>query len=124
MERGPAPGHSVRKICSGCDSYTEVDGNEPVQKTVKGWISSVLGLPSVIGHAMEARAKKREFEKSTLQGEPVVLRDEHSEYDGESGTVTDVWEDMFGELRYTVSFDSGEEHGISGDLLEIQETSP
>lgn len=54
----------------------------------------------------------------------MVLRDEHSEYDGESGTVTDVWEDMFGELRYTVSFDSGEEHGISGDLLEIQETSP
>lgn len=51
-------------------------------------------------------------------GDRVVLHDEHSEYDGEEGTVTQVMETMFGDENYTVTFDNGEEAGISADALE------
>lgn len=52
-------------------------------------------------------------------GDRVVLHDEHSEYDGEVGTVTQVMETMFGDENYTVTFEDGEEAGISADALEL-----
>ncbi|SDN28583.1 hypothetical protein SAMN04487949_3831 [Halogranum gelatinilyticum] len=54
------------------------------------------------------------FEKD----DKVVLTDKHSEFDGETGTITQVMESMFGEATYTVSFDEGQEVGISADQLE------
>jgi hypothetical protein len=51
-------------------------------------------------------------------GDEVVLRDKHSEYDGETGTVTQVMETMFGDASYTVSFDDGQESGVPADALE------
>ncbi|ESS06848.1 MAG: hypothetical protein A07HB70_00816 [uncultured archaeon A07HB70] len=55
-------------------------------------------------------------------GDEVVLRDKHSEYDGEAGTVTQVMETMFGDASYTVSFDDGQESGVPADALEPVET--
>lgn len=57
------------------------------------------------------------FEKD----DTVVLHDKHSEFDGETGTITQVMESMFGEATYTVSFDSGQEVGIAEDQLEAAE---
>ncbi|MFC6825879.1 DUF1918 domain-containing protein [Halopelagius fulvigenes] len=54
------------------------------------------------------------FEKE----DTVVLHDKHSEFDGEVGTITQVVETMFGDPTYTVSFDDGQEVGISEDQLE------
>ncbi|MFB6169592.1 MAG: DUF1918 domain-containing protein [Haloarculaceae archaeon] len=54
------------------------------------------------------------FEK----GDRVVLHDEHSEYDGEVGEITQVSETMFGDATYIISFDGGQEAGISEDALE------
>ena len=54
------------------------------------------------------------FEK----GDRVVLHDEHSEFDGEVGEVTQVMETMFGDANYTVSFEDGQENGVSEDALE------
>jgi hypothetical protein len=51
-------------------------------------------------------------------GDEVVLRDKHSEYDGQTGTVTQVMETMFGDATYTVSFDDGQEAGVPADALE------
>ncbi|WP_327052761.1 DUF1918 domain-containing protein [Halomicrococcus gelatinilyticus] len=51
----------------------------------------------------------------------VILHDEHSEYDGEEGTITQVMETMFGDATYTVSFDDGQETGIPEDSLEAAE---
>ena len=51
----------------------------------------------------------------------VVLADEHSEYDGETGTVTQVVETMFGDATYTISFEDGQETGIAADQLEAAE---
>jgi hypothetical protein len=48
----------------------------------------------------------------------VILHDEHSEHDGEAGTVTQVMETMFGDATYTVSFEDGQETGIAEDMLE------
>ncbi|WP_122090119.1 DUF1918 domain-containing protein [Halalkalicoccus subterraneus] len=47
----------------------------------------------------------------------VVLSDEHSEYDGQEGRVTQVMENMFGDATYTVSFEDGQETGIPEDDL-------
>lgn len=47
----------------------------------------------------------------------VVLSDPHSDFDGETGTVTQVMETMFGDATYTVSFDEGQEAGIPADQL-------
>jgi hypothetical protein len=44
--------------------------------------------------------------------------DEHSEYDGEEGVVTQVMETMFGDETYTVSFEDGQESGIPEEQLE------
>lgn len=52
------------------------------------------------------------------EGDYVVLRDEHSEFDGETGRITQVMETMFGDATYSVSFDNGQETGVSADLLE------
>ena len=55
-----------------------------------------------------------EFEED----DSVVLHDKHSEFDGEVGTITQVVETMFGDATYTVSFEDGQEVGISADQLE------
>jgi hypothetical protein len=55
-----------------------------------------------------------EFEED----DSVVLNDKHSEFDGEVGTITQVVETMFGDATYTVSFEDGQEVGISADQLE------
>ena len=52
------------------------------------------------------------------EDDAVVLQDKHSEFDGETGTVTQVVETMFGEPNYTVSFDDGQEAGVPEDNLE------
>ncbi|MFC4356755.1 DUF1918 domain-containing protein [Halobium salinum] len=57
------------------------------------------------------------FEKD----DKVVLSDKHSEYDGETGTITQVMETMFGDPTYTVSFEDGQETGIPEDQLEAAE---
>jgi hypothetical protein len=54
------------------------------------------------------------FEKD----DQVVLRDEHSEFDGETGTVSQTMESMFGDVTYTISFDDGQEAGVPEDALE------
>ena len=51
-------------------------------------------------------------------GDRVVLHDEHSEYDGQVGTVTQAVETMFGDVNYTVSFEEGQEAGVPEDNLE------
>jgi predicted heme/steroid binding protein len=48
----------------------------------------------------------------------VVLNDEHSEFDGETGTITQSMESMFGDVTYTVSFEDGQETGVPEDDLE------
>lgn len=48
----------------------------------------------------------------------VVLHDEHSEYDGQVGTITQVMETMFGDENYTVQFEDGQEAGVPADALE------
>ncbi|WP_313694957.1 DUF1918 domain-containing protein [Halorarum halobium] len=58
-----------------------------------------------------------EFEKD----DTVVLEDEHSEFDGETGTVTQVMETMFGDATYTVSFEEGQEQGVPADQLSAAE---
>jgi hypothetical protein len=54
------------------------------------------------------------FEK----GDDVVFHDQHSEYDGETGEVTQVSETMFGDNTYIVQFEEGQEAGIPEDSLE------
>ena len=55
------------------------------------------------------------FEKD----DTVVLHDKHSEYDGETGTITQVVENMFGDATYTISFEDGQETGVPEDDLEV-----
>lgn len=55
------------------------------------------------------------------EDEQVILNDEHSEYDGETGTVTQVMETMFGDATYTVNFEEGQESGVPEDALEAAE---
>lgn len=55
------------------------------------------------------------------EDDQVILRDEHSEYDGETGRITQVMETMFGDKTYTVSFEEGQETGIPADALEAAE---
>ena len=52
------------------------------------------------------------------EGDVVVLHDQHSEFDGETGEVTQVMETMFGDATYTVSFEDGKEQGVPADALE------
>jgi predicted N-acetyltransferase YhbS len=53
------------------------------------------------------------------EDDSVVLHDEHSEYDGETGTITQVMESMFGDANYTISFEDGQESGVPEDSLEL-----
>jgi len=55
------------------------------------------------------------------EDDTVILHDEHSEHDGESGTITQVMETMFGDETYTVNFEDGQEAGVSEDALELVE---
>ncbi|WP_181684680.1 DUF1918 domain-containing protein [Halorhabdus salina] len=48
----------------------------------------------------------------------VTLHDEHSDFDGETGTVTQIMETMFGDATYTVEFEEGREQGVPEDALE------
>lgn len=52
------------------------------------------------------------------EGDRVVLDDEHSEFDGETGTVETVSETMFGDENYVISFEDGQEAGIAADALQ------
>ena len=52
------------------------------------------------------------------EGDDVVFHDAHSEHDGETGTVTQKMETMFGDANYTVSFEDGQEQGVAADALE------
>lgn len=54
------------------------------------------------------------FEKE----DSVVLHDKHSDFDGETGMITQVVESMFGEPTFTVSFEDGQEVGVPADDLE------
>ncbi|SFC35557.1 hypothetical protein SAMN05444422_107169 [Halobiforma haloterrestris] len=54
----------------------------------------------------------------------VVLHDEHSEFDGETGTITQTMESMFGDVTYTVSFEDGQEAGVPEDALEAADEAP
>jgi hypothetical protein len=51
------------------------------------------------------------------EGDRVVLHDEHSDFDGEVGTVETVSETMFGDEQYVISFEGGQEAGIAEDAL-------
>ncbi|WP_312908798.1 DUF1918 domain-containing protein [Natronosalvus caseinilyticus] len=51
----------------------------------------------------------------------VVLHDKHSEFDGETGTITQTMESMFGDTTYTISFEDGQEAGVPEDSLEAAE---
>lgn len=55
------------------------------------------------------------------EDDEVVLHDKHSEYDGETGTVTQVMETMFGDATYTVNFADGQESGVPENSLETTE---
>jgi len=57
------------------------------------------------------------------EDDSVILHDEHSEYDGETGEVTQVVETMFGDENYTVSFEDGQEQGVPEDNLEAADES-
>ena len=52
------------------------------------------------------------------EDDQVVLHDEHSEFDGETGTITQTMESMFGDVTYTISFEDGQEAGVPEDALE------
>jgi len=52
------------------------------------------------------------------EDDQVVLSDKHSEFDGETGTVTQTMESMFGDVTYTISFEDGQESGVPEDALE------
>ncbi|PSQ10916.1 DUF1918 domain-containing protein [Halobacteriales archaeon QS_5_70_15] len=54
------------------------------------------------------------FEK----GDRVMLHDQHSEFDGETGEITQVSETMFGDSTYIIQFDEGQEAGIAEDAIE------
>jgi len=55
------------------------------------------------------------------EDDQVVLHDEHSDFDGETGTVTQKIETMFGDANYIVSFEDGQEQGVPEDNLEAAE---
>ena len=55
------------------------------------------------------------------EDDAVILHDEHSDYDGETGTITTVVDTMFGDANYTVSFEDGQEQGVPEDNLEAAE---
>mgnify|MGYP000311810420 CR=1 FL=1 len=63
------------------------------------------------------RRLPKQSDMSYEKGDRVVLHDEHSDYDGEEGEITQVMETMFGDANYTVSFEEGQESGVPEDAL-------
>ena len=61
-----------------------------------------------------AEQRAMSFEKD----DTAVLHDKHSEFDGETGTITQVVENMFGDATYTISFEDGQETGVPEESLE------
>jgi len=59
------------------------------------------------------------FEKD----DTVVLDDKHSDYDGETGTITQVVDNMFGDATYTISFEDGQETGVPEDDLSVADAA-
>ena len=55
------------------------------------------------------------------EDDTVVLHDKHSEFDGQTGTITQVVETMFGDATYTIGFDDGQEVGVAADQLDSVE---
>ncbi|MFB6187362.1 MAG: DUF1918 domain-containing protein [Halobacteriaceae archaeon] len=55
------------------------------------------------------------------EGQQVRLHDEHSDFDGEVGEITQVVETMFGDVNYTISFEEGQETGVPEDNVELVE---
>ena len=64
--------------------------------------------------SVPAKSTGMAFEK----GDRVVFHDKHSEYDGETGEVTQVSETMFGDNTYIVDFEEGQEAGIAEESLD------
>lgn len=64
--------------------------------------------------SVPAKSGDMAFEK----GDRVVFHDKHSEYDGETGEVTQVSETMFGDNTYIVDFEEGQEAGIAEESLD------
>jgi translation initiation factor IF-1 len=52
------------------------------------------------------------------EGDSVILHDEHSDYDGEEGEITQKIETMFGDANYIISFEDGKEQGVPEDNIE------
>jgi hypothetical protein len=67
--------------------------------------------------SVSAKSEDMAFEK----GDRVVFHDKHSDYDGETGEVTQVSETMFGDNTYIVDFEEGQEAGIAEESLEPAE---
>ncbi len=55
------------------------------------------------------------------EDDTVILHDEHSDHDGEEGTITQIVETMFGDENYTVSFEDGQVAGVPEENLEHAE---
>ena len=55
------------------------------------------------------------------EDDEVILHDEHSDYDGETGTITQVVDTMCGDANCAVSVDDGQEQGVPEDNLEVSE---
>ena len=53
------------------------------------------------------------------EGDKVILRDVHSKYDGETGTINEIMETMFGSSNYNIKFENGQESGIGEGSLEL-----
>lgn len=52
------------------------------------------------------------------EDDTVILHDEHSDYDGQQGKITQVMDTMFGDSTYTISFEDGQQTGVPEDSLE------
>jgi len=52
-------------------------------------------------------------------GDKVILRDVHSKYDGETGTINGIMETMFGSSNYNIKLENGKESGIGENSLEL-----
>jgi hypothetical protein len=95
-------------VIGGVGRYDRCDQRDR-RIAVSPGIHALLSVP--------AERERMSFEKE----DEVVLHDKHSEYDGETGTITQVMETMFGDATYTVSFEDGQETGVPEDSLDAAE---
>ncbi len=84
--------------------------------TFSGVSTAAFGIRALL--TVPAERAFMSFEKE----DEVVLHDKHSEYDGETGTITQVMETMFGDATYTVSFEDGQETGVPEESLDAVES--